>query len=952
MNEVGNFLCSAAVGVCKTIGKAAAIVGKGAIENLAGASRHAKLPMARNTHSRVSQTQAGHSPSRTAQGAGHRTSSMPRQAAPAQSGSLAAKNPPAKPYGIEPPRRGAAKAATSSPAVSEPRIAARNAMRNDAAIAAVADVSAGQHPAELLSQPAEASECRPEVEASECEAGESLDVPEASVQTPLITEDGAEASGDANPSVQAVGTAPQCERPEEPTQAACTAPLCAACEEPAPKVLGTAGGSPALLSATQTGVNTEPSGAPEGSAPLADTKPLGSAELPADAMPLESVIAQAGKAEPPVPGDKPGADSTSSPSASTASEPDGGKPATGPSRTVEHATSWEQECVPYIQMGLYDFTTEPGVGFYLDPGNRWVRLKKIVFENPKVSEMERIYCERHAELSARSPMSDFLEHLEYLKQDPKVEKYCREIAFGEVEKAQERLEEENQPGNRKSKAGRKPIDFTLALGALIVQRIMNSSDRETSTLISESPYIQYFCGFTSHSQAHTISKSAFSGLKKIFDINTMMVINELLCDSGVEGARGEVGLAEAGSKAKKVQAEVEDRPASAQAGDPAGFDAAGDGAGAEESKPGETQPTQEEPAEGKEAVAGGKAGAPQAGADSQEADGAEPAGEKTDSEPAAEDKPANKGVLIFDGTCGPTHIEFPQDVLIIRDALVDSDSIIDAICNTTGEGRPGTSRKKLQKMVTDYSKSKKRTAEETNRIIRKLLNQLKKNFELINDLVSRTGYQLGLRQVERLHVLKAVYGQQMFKLDSHEKSIPGRIVSVDEPFIRPIVRGKADAKTEFGPKYEISVDEKGIARIENFEYNSFNEGSRLIEGIERYRARTGHYPEKVLVDEIYRTKQNRDFCKEHGILIPGPPLGRRPKNEPPLTDAQLKAERKDMAKRSEVERRFSRQKGSFGMEDIMEKSFDTIGHAVGMAVFLDNFVPTGFYNFSQPKSAC
>ena len=38
------------------------------------------------------------------------------------------------------------------------------------------------------------------------------------------------------------------------------------------------------------------------------------------------------------------------------------------------------------------------------------------------------------------------------------------------------------------------------------------------------------------------------------------------------------------------------------------------------------------------------------------------------------------------------------------------------------------------------------------------------------------------------------------------------------------------------------------------------------------------YPESVQVDRIYRTRSNRAFCKERGIRISGPPLGRPPAN--------------------------------------------------------------------------
>ena len=45
-------------------------------------------------------------------------------------------------------------------------------------------------------------------------------------------------------------------------------------------------------------------------------------------------------------------------------------------------------------------------------------------------------------------------------------------------------------------------------------------------------------------------------------------------------------------------------------------------------------------------------------------------------------------------------------------------------------------------------------------------------------------------------------------------------MSVSHPFIRPIVRGKAKSPVEFGAKLDLSVDEKGMARVEKLSLNS------------------------------------------------------------------------------------------------------------------------------------
>ena len=77
--------------------------------------------------------------------------------------------------------------------------------------------------------------------------------------------------------------------------------------------------------------------------------------------------------------------------------------------------------------------------------------------------------------------------------------------------------------------------------------------------------------------------------------------------------------------------------------------------------------------------------------------------------------------------------------------------------------------------------------------------------------------------------------------------------------IRPIVRGKAKSPVEFGAKYDVSVDEKGHARLEKISFTPYHEGSVLKDAVERYRKRTGHYPERILADRIYRTRVNLQY---------------------------------------------------------------------------------------------
>ena len=177
----------------------------------------------------------------------------------------------------------------------------------------------------------------------------------------------------------------------------------------------------------------------------------------------------------------------------------------------------------------------------------------------------------------------------------------------------------------------------------------------------------------------------------------------------------------------------------------------------------------------------------------------------------------------------------------------------------------------------------------------------------------------------------------MYENNTHK--VDNRIVSIHLPFVRPVMRGKAKAPTEFGAKLHLSVDELGFGRIENLSFNSYNEGPMLIEALTAYKYRNGEYPERVLVDQIYRTKANIAFCNTNGIRISGPKLGR-----PTKDDAKLRKERKvaavDNTDRIEVERYFSTAKRRNGMGVIKRKREEKSLSTIAMSILVTNIFGT------------
>ena len=169
------------------------------------------------------------------------------------------------------------------------------------------------------------------------------------------------------------------------------------------------------------------------------------------------------------------------------------------------------------------------------------------------------------------------------------------------------------------------------------------------------------------------------------------------------------------------------------------------------------------------------------------------------------------------------------------------------------------------------------------------------------------------------------------KEDNRTHSVPDRIGSVSQPFVRPIVRGKAGKPVEFGAKLDISAVD-GWTRLECCSFDAYNEAGNLQEMAERFRKREGHYPSRILADKIYRNRENLNYCKEHGIRLSGPALGRPRKGE----TRDKAQDYRDECERVEVERKFSLAKRKCGMGLVTAKLRETAAHVIAMSVLVLN----------------
>ena len=299
---------------------------------------------------------------------------------------------------------------------------------------------------------------------------------------------------------------------------------------------------------------------------------------------------------------------------------------------------------------------------------------------------------------------------------------------------------------------------------------------------------------------------------------------------------------------------------------------------------------------------------------------------------------SSRGTLVAtqvcDATVAPQNIRFPQDTSLLNEARTKLEKMIDWFCSQYGLKKPRMYRKVAHKEYLAFAKSKKPSIDRIRLTIRQQLGYVSRDLKYVDSFI-QGGYELDKKFLDDLETIRKVYEQQKYMLENNTHKVADRIVSISQPYVRPVVRGKVSKPTEFGAKLHLSVDEYGFARIEYLSFDAYNEGPMLIQALEAYKYHHGCYPERVLVDQIYRTRPNIAFCQKNGIRISGPRLGRPAKNDE-IRRKDAKTAAQDNADRIQIERYFSTAKRRNGMGLITKKREDTSLTTIALSVLVTN----------------
>ena len=299
-------------------------------------------------------------------------------------------------------------------------------------------------------------------------------------------------------------------------------------------------------------------------------------------------------------------------------------------------------------------------------------------------------------------------------------------------------------------------------------------------------------------------------------------------------------------------------------------------------------------------------------------------GERKKSSSTSESK-ENSGKLLVDATVAEQAVKYPTDISLLNEAREISEHLIDELYALSDyRKKPRTYRQKARRQYLVLAKNKRPSAKVRRRGIREQLQYLRRNLKHISVLLDDVGsspFPLSRKRQRQYWIIQHVYAQQEGMHREKRNRCENRIISISQPHVRPIVRGKAGKKVEFGSKISVSMND-GLAFIDHLGWDAFNEGKDLKDQVEAYKQRYGYYPETVLADQLYGSRENRAYLKKRGIRFGGKALGRPPKKTS-ANEATLKQQREqriqDSRERIPIEGKFGQGKNGYRLNYIRAK---------------------------------
>jgi IS5 family transposase len=259
--------------------------------------------------------------------------------------------------------------------------------------------------------------------------------------------------------------------------------------------------------------------------------------------------------------------------------------------------------------------------------------------------------------------------------------------------------------------------------------------------------------------------------------------------------------------------------------------------------------------------------------------------------------------MIIDATVFPSKLKYPIDTGLLNDAREWLVKVIEELSKEVGK-RVRTYKRVARKAYLNLAKKRNKTVKEIRRGKKQMLQYVRRNIKQLKELLEEigwiAGYEVKKKVRERLKVMEKIYEQQRELYRENARQINDRIISLHQPEIRPICRGKAGRKTEFGPKGALTLVDKFLF-LDRIENRAFSEADTEVvkEQIANFGEKFGKKPKYCVGDGLYGTRENREMLKGMEIRDAFKKLGRKTKGS--VREGEYKWRRKKQRERNRIE---------------------------------------------------
>lgn len=124
-------------------------------------------------------------------------------------------------------------------------------------------------------------------------------------------------------------------------------------------------------------------------------------------------------------------------------------------------------------------------------------------------------------------------------------------------------------------------------------------------------------------------------------------------------------------------------------------------------------------------------------------------------------KAENKGTLTLDAICALANIRYPQNISLLNVAREKLETIICRFCKSYGLPLPRRYSKRARKDHHAFAKSKKRSARQIRKALRKRLGYVVSDIRYLDEFMG-DGYAMNNKEIKQYFTIVKLYEQQQY----------------------------------------------------------------------------------------------------------------------------------------------------------------------------------------------